>query len=109
MDFVMSIHIANSQLSFELPSMSYVDVRWEEPDLHAQVNLPPVPRKRGLAAWLSRHLTAFLAWRRDRQTVAELSSMSDYELKDIGLSRADVARVCNPNLSVDLGWRGTGA
>jgi len=32
----------------------------------------------------------FRAWRRYRQTVNELSRMSDHELRDIGVQRGDI-------------------
>jgi uncharacterized protein YjiS (DUF1127 family) len=104
----MSAHTANSKLSFELPSMSYIDAKWEEPNLRA----PATPRrdagKGGLAAWLSRQVATFVAWRRDNEAAGELSAMSDRELLDIGLSRADVGRVFNPAFNEDLRRRGTG-
>lgn len=98
----MSVHTANSKFSFELPSMSYIDARWEEPNLRTPPVSPRVAGKRGLAAWLSHKLAAFLAWHRDGQAAAELSSMSDHELLDIGLTRADVSRVFDPKLNADL-------
>ena len=36
---------------------------------------------------------SFRAWRRYRQTVNELSRMSDHELRDIGVQRSDIALV----------------
>ena len=102
----MSVHTAKSQYSFELPSMSYIDARWEEPNLRTPPVSPRVARRGGLAAWLSHRLAAFLAWRRDSQATAELSSMSDRELLDIGLTRADITRVFAPDLNADLRQRG---
>jgi uncharacterized protein YjiS (DUF1127 family) len=102
----MSAHTANSQYAFELPSMSYIDAKWEEPNLRTPAAQPTVVRKGGLAAWLSRRVAAFAAWRRDSEASSELASMSDHELSDIGLSRADVSRVFKPDFNEDLGWRG---
>jgi uncharacterized protein YjiS (DUF1127 family) len=102
----MSAHTANSQFSFELPSMSYVDAKWEEPNLLAPTAAPRVTRKGGIAAWLSRQVAAFLAWRRDSEAAAELSAMSDRELLDIGLSRVDVGRAFRPDFNEDLRQRG---
>ena len=102
----MSAHTANSQFSFELPSMSYVDAKWEEPNLLAPASVPSVARKGGLAAWLSRQVAAFVAWRRDSDAAAELAAMSDRELLDIGLSRVDVGRVFRPDFNEDLRQRG---
>ena len=103
----MSIHTAKPQLSFQLPSLSYIDAKWEEPALHAPT-VPVEPARRGgLAAWLSRHLASFVAWRRDRAAEAELASMSDRELMDIGISRSDLPRLFDDALNQDLRHRGT--
>jgi uncharacterized protein YjiS (DUF1127 family) len=99
----MSAHTADSQYSFQLPSMSYIDAKWEEPNLRAAQS---VVRKGGVAAWLSGQVAGFLAWRRDSAAATELSAMSDRELLDIGLSRGDVGRVFAPAFNEDLRQRG---
>jgi uncharacterized protein YjiS (DUF1127 family) len=104
----MSAHTADSQLSFQLPSMSYIDAKWEEPNLRAPASPSNVTRKDGLAAWLSRQVSAFVTWRRESEAAAELSAMSDRELLDIGLNRGDVRRVFNRAFNDDLRGRGTG-
>ena len=101
----MSVHTADSQFSFQLPSMSYIDAKWEEPNLRTPVVAPRLARKDGLAAWLSHQLSALVAWRRNREAAAELSSMSDYELMDIGLSSGG----CGPCVQPELEWRSTAA
>ena len=101
----MSVHTAESQFTFELPSMSYIDAKWEEPNLRVAAEPTPV-RKGGLAAWLSHQIAAFVAWRRDSQAANELAAMSDRELMDIGLGRADVVRVFHPAYNEDLRQRG---
>ena len=35
----------------------------------------------------------FSKWRRQRQTVTELSRMSDRELNDLGISRCEIHRI----------------
>jgi uncharacterized protein YjiS (DUF1127 family) len=102
----MSVHTADSQFTFELPSMSYIDAKWEEPSLREAVAAPKLVRKGGLAAWLSHQAAAFVAWRRDNQAAGELAAMSDRELIDIGLGRADVVRVFQPAYNEDLQQRG---
>jgi uncharacterized protein YjiS (DUF1127 family) len=102
----MSAHTANSRLSFELPSLSYIDAKWEEPNLREPTVTPRAARKGSLATWLSRQVAAFAAWRLDREAAAELSAMSDRELMDIGLSRADVGRAFAPAYNQDLRQRG---
>jgi uncharacterized protein YjiS (DUF1127 family) len=103
----MSAHIADSQFSFQLPSLSYIDAKWEEPALREAAPSPRV-RTGGLAAWLSHQVAAFVAWRRNGEAEAELRAMSDRELADIGLSRSDLSRVLQPGLDVDLYQRGVG-
>jgi uncharacterized protein YjiS (DUF1127 family) len=103
----MSAHTADSQFSFQLPSLSYIDAKWEEPNLRAPAAASRVVQKGGVAAWLSRQIGAFIAWRRDSQAAGELSVMSDRELMDIGLTRADTSRVFQPKFNDDLRSRGT--
>ena len=99
----MSAHTA----SFKLPSLSYIDARWEEPNLQApSAALQGMPKK-GLAAWLSRRVAAFVAWRRNNEAALELSAMSDRELSDIGISRSDLSRVFDPAFSEEPTWRGS--
>jgi len=101
----MSAHTANSQFSFKLPSLTYVDAKREEPNLLAPTAAPP--RKTGLAGWLAARVAAFQAWRRDQEAAAELAAMSNHELADIGLSRSDLSRVFDPAFNEDLRARGT--
>jgi uncharacterized protein YjiS (DUF1127 family) len=105
----MSAHTADSQFSFQLPSLSYIDAKWEEPSLRTPVAPTRAVRKGGLAAWLSRQVGAFVAWRRDSEAAGELFAMSDRELMDIGLTRADTGRVFTPAFNEDLRQRGTNA
>lgn len=102
----MSAYIANSQSSFKLPSLSYIDAKWEEPNLRTPATQSRPARKTGLAAWLYHKVAAFEAWRIERATAIELTSMSDRELLDIGLSRSDLRRVFTSSLSADLHGRG---
>jgi uncharacterized protein YjiS (DUF1127 family) len=107
----MSVHTADSQFTFQLPTLSYVDTRWEESDLstldvaQSTVRQGGV-RQGGLAAWLSRQISAFVAANRNGKAVMELSAMSDRELWDIGLSRSDLGRVFDPAHNQDLMQRG---
>ena len=99
----MAAHTSDHNFNFQLPSLTYVDAKWEEPNLRA------APQARDTAAYtgfFARMIAQFQAWRRDRQSMAEFASMSDYELSDIGLSRADMHRVFDPALNQDLQARG---
>ncbi len=102
----MSAHIANSQFSFQLPSLSYIDAKWEEPSLRELVAPSQKVRSTGLAAWLSRQVAAMVAWRRNSEAAAELRAMSDRELADIGLSRCDLSRAFQSGFGQDLHQRG---
>jgi uncharacterized protein YjiS (DUF1127 family) len=106
--FDMSAHIAKSQFPFELPSLSYIDTKWEEPVLREADATPKAVRNTGLAAWLSRRVGALVAWRHNSQAAAELGAMSDYELADIGLSRSDLSRVFKAGFNQELYQRGVG-
>lgn len=101
----MSAHTASSH-SFKLPSLSYIDAKWEEPNLTAPSASPRRERKSWIAAWLAGRVEAFRTWRRDREAAAELASMSSYELMDIGLTRSDLGRVFDPAFNEDLRTRG---
>ena len=102
----MSVQTANSDFAFHLPSLSYIDAKWEEPNLRTPAAVPQTQRKTGLARWLSYQVATFLAWRRDRVALAELVSMSDHELMDIGMTRSDLARAFDPAWNQDLRQRG---
>jgi uncharacterized protein YjiS (DUF1127 family) len=105
----MSAHTADSQFQFRLPSLSYIDAKWEEPNLRTSAVPHTAVRQGGLAAWLSGKIATFQAWRLDRQAAAELSSMSNRDLMDIGLSRSDIGRAFDPAFNIDLRQRGTNA
>lgn len=97
----MAVHTADS---FHLPSLSYIDAKWEEPNL--RVGAVATEAKHGFTAWLARQVAAFVAARREAAAMAELSSMSDRELADIGMTRADVGRVFDMENNQDLRMRG---
>jgi uncharacterized protein YjiS (DUF1127 family) len=103
----MSVHTADSQFSFRLPSLSYIDAKWEEPNLRVSATAPRTTRKIGLAAWLSGQIAGFVAWHRDSAAASELAAMSDHELMDIGMSRSDLHRVFDHASNQDLRQRGT--
>jgi uncharacterized protein YjiS (DUF1127 family) len=102
----MSAQTADSQFSFKLPSLSYIDAKWEEPNLRTLPGAQQPARKAGVNAWLARRADAFAAWLRKREAALALSAMSDRELADIGLTRSDLFRVFDSNLNQDLVQRG---
>jgi uncharacterized protein YjiS (DUF1127 family) len=46
--------------------------------------------RRAAWAWLGRRIAAFVAKARARRTVRELSALSERDLQDVGLLRADI-------------------
>lgn len=101
----MSAHLADSELNHRLPSLSYIDAKWEEPNLRQPAHV--APRRRGMGEWLTQRLANFRVWLRDSDAAAELGAMSDRELHDIGLTRSDINRVFDPALNQDLRSRGS--
>lgn len=91
----MSAPLAKEQFAFELPNLTYVDSRLEDPVLPP---LSPQEALHGVRRWL----VAFRAWRERRSAMAEMEMMSDRELADIGLTRSDLGRVFNDNINNDL-------
>jgi uncharacterized protein YjiS (DUF1127 family) len=45
---------------------------------------------RGLLATLKRQCVAYMTWRIEQAAIGQLCSMSDHELKDIGLTRSEI-------------------
>jgi uncharacterized protein YjiS (DUF1127 family) len=99
----MSAPMTKSQMAFELPRLSYIDTRWEEPDVQPAVQ--PAPRP-GFASWIATRVAAYRTWRADARALAELSSMSDRELFDVGLNRGDLDRMFDSRFNLDLLERG---
>lgn len=103
----MSAPIAKDQLAFQLPNLTYVDAHFEEPNLD-RVTLPTELPKPTFSRWLAARVAAFHAWREKRIALAELEMMSDRDLQDIGLSRADLHRVFDSAHNADLVARSEG-
>lgn len=95
----MSAPIAKSQLTFATANLSYIDASAEEPNLRTQ---PAGAPKRGLFGWIAERYSDFVAWNRVQEQAAELSSMSERDLADIGLNRGDLGRVFTPEFNRDL-------
>jgi uncharacterized protein YjiS (DUF1127 family) len=100
----MSAPIGKNQLAFQLPNLSYIDVSLEEPNLRIA---NPVPRARARHPGLFARIASGFKARRNRRTmIAELEAMSDRELLDLGLTRADIMRAADPRYNIDLRCRG---
>ena len=92
----MSALTAKSQFAFELPNLTYIDASLEEANF-ARAGLAEQ------AAWPARAgLPHSAPGVRSRPRINELEMMSDRELADIGLSRADVHRVFDQAYNQDL-------
>jgi len=101
----MSVQTFNSKFKFELPSLSYIDAKREEPNLRSPAETGFPVRKTGFAGWLARRADAIKSWRGDSRAATELAMMSDHDLMDIGISRSDLNRVFKPQFNEDLRQR----
>jgi uncharacterized protein YjiS (DUF1127 family) len=99
----MSAPMTKSQMAFELPRLSYIDTRWEEPDVQ-----PQAAPEHGFASWVAARIAAFRTRRADARAYAELHRMSDRELFDVGLNRGDIDRVFDHRFNQDLVSRNHG-
>ncbi len=97
----MSAPLAKTDFVFNLAtSQSYIDDNYDPtPRAAAQ------PAPRGLLRLVGDGLASFAqgvrAWAERQGTLSEMGMMSDRELADIGLSRADVPRVFDADFAAD--------
>ena len=97
----MSAPLAKNDLVFKLAtSQSYIDHDYDPSPVAASE-----PTARGLLrqigdglAWLAQGIKT---WVNRHATLSEMGMMSDRELSDIGLTRADVPRVFDPDFVLD--------
>ena len=100
----MSAPISKSQMAFELPKLSYIDTRWEEPAVASPGAVPAADGS--FTAWIAGKIAAVRAWNAERRALAELQTMSDRELFDVGLNRGDFGRIFDDRFNQDLRSRG---
>jgi len=93
----MSAPLTRDQIAFELPQLSYIDTRWEEP----VVARPAAPGHR-FADWLAARIAALRTRSQNRRARGELAAMSERELFDIGLNRGDLDRMFDDRFNQDL-------
>ena len=95
----MSAPMTKGQMAFELPRLSYIDTRWEEPEVQPA-------RERGFGAWVAARVAACPELARARTVharVTELNAMTfDRELFDVGLNRGDLNRIFDDRFNQDL-------
>jgi len=95
----MSAPLTKSQMAFDLPKLSYIDTRWEEPAV--QLVAQPEPQHR-FASWIAARIAGFRTWRENARAYSELNNMSDRELYDVGLNRGDLERIFDDRFNQDL-------
>lgn len=92
----MNAPITKDQFTFSLGYASYIDYSYDE----APATVVKLP-KRGIGQWLNRAVAAFAEWRRQRMALRDMARLTERELADIGLSRADMLRVFDPAFAAD--------
>jgi uncharacterized protein YjiS (DUF1127 family) len=92
----MNAPVAKDQFTFSLGNLSYVDSSYDDAPVYA-----PAQQKGGLRTWIGLGISAFVEWRRRQETLREMEMLSDHELADIGLTRADLPRVFDPAFAAD--------
>ena len=92
----MSAPTVKDQFSFSLGNVSYIGPAYEDAQTPA-VKMRPS----GLRQWFAAFVAAVSAWRQRQAVLQEMQLMTDRELADIGLSRADLARVFEPSFAAD--------
>ena len=93
----MNAPIANDQFGFSLGNLTYIGPAYDSEAIGSTVAM----HKHAVRAWLYRLLIKAAEWQRRRAVMQEMAMMTDHELSDIGLSRADVVRVFDPTFVAD--------
>jgi uncharacterized protein YjiS (DUF1127 family) len=93
---IMTAQFTKDQFNYSLGDTSYVDYSYDAPPARVAV----VPSL-GIGKWLSRFMAAIADWRRRQAVMREMETLTDRELADIGLSRADLPRVFDPGFAAD--------
>jgi uncharacterized protein YjiS (DUF1127 family) len=92
----MNAPITKDQFTFTLGNASYVDYSYDEPT--ATVVEKPA---RSIGQWLASAVASFAEWRRRHAVMHEMEMLTERELADIGLTRADLPRVFEPAFAAD--------
>jgi uncharacterized protein YjiS (DUF1127 family) len=93
---IMTAQFTKDQFNYSLGDTSYVDYSYDEPPARVVV----VPSL-GIGKWLSRFMAAIAGWHRQQAVMREMETLTDRELADIGLTRADLPRVFDPGFAAD--------
>jgi uncharacterized protein YjiS (DUF1127 family) len=92
----MSAPIAKQDLAFTLGNLTYVDSTYDD-----GIPQTAAPAPHGFSAWVNNFAAKLADWQRRRAVMEEMAMMTDRELSDIGLSRADLPRVFDPSFAFD--------
>jgi uncharacterized protein YjiS (DUF1127 family) len=92
----MNAHATKDHFEFSLGNLSYIGPSYEEPQTE-RVN----PASGSSKSWFGRLTSAIGEWRQRHAVLQEMQTMTDRELSDIGLSRADLGRVFDPAFATD--------
>jgi uncharacterized protein YjiS (DUF1127 family) len=92
----MNAPVARDQFEFSLGNVSYIGPAYEDPQT-AEFK----PSEHGAGGWLRKLMSAVAEWHQRQAVLREMQTMSDRELSDIGLSRADLTRVFDPAFAAD--------
>jgi uncharacterized protein YjiS (DUF1127 family) len=92
----MTAQITNDQFNYSLGNVSYVDYSYDEPPARV-IEIPTL----GIGKLLRRIVVAVAGWRRRQAVIREMETLTDRDLADIGLSRADLPRVFDPDFAAD--------
>jgi len=104
----MSAPLAKTDLIFKLAtSQSYIDEHYD-PAPHAVAQPAPRSLLRQIGDGLASFAQGVKNWADRQATLSEMGMMSDRELSDIGLTRADVPRVFDADFVADHARRGVG-
>jgi uncharacterized protein YjiS (DUF1127 family) len=93
----MNSPTSNEQFGLSLGDLSYIDSTYEGESTSSTVRT----RRHRVARWFSCLLSNVAEWQRRRAVMQEMAMMTDRELSDIGLSRADLARIFDPTFAAN--------
>jgi len=84
----MNAPLAKDQFTYSLGNMSYIGATYEDAPAY-----PAQEVRQASGGWIARGVRAIKEWYRRQAVLREMEMMTDRELADIGLSRADLPRV----------------
>jgi uncharacterized protein YjiS (DUF1127 family) len=90
----MNAPIAKHDLAFNLGNLSYIGPAYEDAPA-SSVKQHPVRH------WFADCWAAIHEWRQRQAVLQEMQMMTDRELADVGLSRADLGRIFDPAFAAD--------